>query len=45
MAQVYKTFTKADLANKGTTPATTAQKQQITQIISNFISYFKLKHM
>jgi hypothetical protein len=45
MAQIYKTFTKTDLATKGTTPATTSQKQQITEIINNFIAYFKLKHM
>jgi hypothetical protein len=45
MAQVYKTFTKADLTNKGVAPTTTLQKQKIAQIITNFVAYFKLKHM
>jgi len=45
MAQVYKTFTKADLANKGVTPTTASQKQKISEAISKFVAYFKLKHL
>jgi hypothetical protein len=45
MAQVYKTFTKTDLANKGLVATTTTQKQKITQIITNFVAYFKAKHL
>jgi hypothetical protein len=45
MANVYKTFTKADLANKGVTATTATQKQKISEIVSNFIAYFKAKHM
>ena len=45
MATVYKTFTKTDLANKVVTPTNTSQKQQISEAITNFIAYFKLKHL
>jgi hypothetical protein len=45
MAQVYKTFTKTDLANKGLVPTNTLQKQKIAQIVANFITYFKAKHL
>jgi hypothetical protein len=45
MAQVYKTFTKADLANKGVIATTTSQKQKISEAIVKFVTFFKLKHM
>jgi hypothetical protein len=45
MAQVYKTFTKTDLDNKQVVAVTTAEKQQILQIVANFIQYIKDKHL
>lgn len=45
MAQVYKTFTRTDLDNKAAIATTATQKQKISEIVSNFIAYFKAKHM
>ncbi len=45
MAQVYKTFTKVDLANKAVVPTTTAQNQKITATLAKFVELFKLKHL
>lgn len=45
MAQVYKTFTRTDLDNKAVIATNTAQKQKISEIVANFIAYFKSKHM
>lgn len=44
MAQIYKTFTKADLDNKQVTPTTTNINQTVNTILSNFIQYIKVKH-
>lgn len=45
MPVVYKTFTQVDLDNKATYPASTNQKEQVVTIISNFVNYFKIKHL
>jgi hypothetical protein len=45
MAQIYKTFTRTDLDNKQVVAVTTTEKQQILQIVANFIQYIKDKHL
>lgn len=45
MPNIYKVFTKTELENKGTTEASTNQKAKAATIISNFVTYFKAKHL
>jgi hypothetical protein len=45
MPNIYKVFTKAELENKGTYEASTDQKSKVATTISNFVTYFKAKHL
>ena len=45
MANTYKTFTWADVDNNQPTTATAQEKTDINNTISDFITYFKAKHI
>lgn len=45
MATVYKTFTKSQISNRGINPVDTNTELEMNNIISNFIIYFKAKHL
>lgn len=45
MANVYKTFTNTDLANKSTYTVSETENQNINTIVSTFVSLFKTKHL
>ena len=45
MATVYKTTTYKAINNRVITPADSTQKTTITNTLSNFITYFKSKHL
>lgn len=45
MATVYKTFTTDEVNNRTITNLSSAQKTSVNQTLSNFISYFKAKHL
>jgi hypothetical protein len=45
MAQVYKTFTNENANNRNVRELTVAEKTQVSDILSNFISFFKTKHL
>jgi hypothetical protein len=45
MIQIYKTFTKVDLANKQSTPTSNIVNQKISLILTNFIQYIRNKHI
>jgi len=45
MATVYKTFNASDVNDRTITNLTTEKKAEVNQTLSNFISYFKAKHL
>lgn len=45
MASVYKTFTKSDIDNRNITELDSTSKQNIKNILDNFVTYFKAKHL
>ena len=45
MPNIYKTFTKDDIAKKIANQTPDSTKNTASTIISNFISYFKTKHL
>ena len=45
MPNIYKTFTKTELDNKGTYSVSETQKQKANTIVSKFVELFKLKHL
>lgn len=45
MAQVYKTFTNSDVNDRNVRQLTTSEKTEVSNILSQFITYFKSKHL
>lgn len=45
MATVYKTFTASDVNDRTTTSLSSSQKTAVNTTLSNFITYFKAKHL
>jgi len=45
MANTYKTFTWQDVDNNQPTATTAQEKTDINTTVSDFISYFKAKHI
>lgn len=45
MANVYKTFTKTDLANKNVTATSSTQNQKVSETLAKFVTFFKAKHL
>ena len=45
MANVYKTFTKADLDNKSVTSTSSTQNQKVSETLAKFVTLFKAKHL
>jgi len=45
MPNVYKTFTLEDIDNKQVQPVSVSDRQSTDTIVSNFITYFKNKHL
>ena len=45
MANTYKTFTWQDVENNQPTATTSQEKTDINNTISNFITFFKAKHI
>jgi hypothetical protein len=45
MTEVYKTFNRSDIENRNITAVDTTTKQNMQNIINNFVTYFKSKHL
>lgn len=45
MANIYKTFGKADLDNKVVTATSSTQNEKIVSTLSKFVNLFKAKHL
>ena len=45
MANTYKTFTWQDVDNNQPTAATAQEKADIDNVLDNFITFFKAKHI
>ena len=45
MANIYKTFTKAELDSKASYSASESQNTKVNTIVSKFVELFKVKHL
>lgn len=45
MAQIYKKTTYKHLQNSSSRPVSDTDKNKVTEIINNFVTYFKAKHL
>lgn len=45
MAQVYKTFTNQDVNDRNVRQLTASEKTEVSNILANFVSFFKTKHL
>lgn len=45
MATVYKTFTVEEMNSRNIQPLSADDSQQVNQVLTNFVTYFKNKHL
>ena len=45
MATVYKTFTVDEMNSRNVQPLSTEDNNQVNEILTNFVTYFKNKHL
>ena len=45
MATVYKTFTVEEMNSRNVQPLSSEDNQKVNEILTNFTTYFKSKHL